>query len=62
MLFVNNCMLHGNYKPLKLSCIEFFGEFEIGYKTISQLVYDPWYIQDCLKEFFHVAWHLLAGE
>ena len=49
LLFIKNCMLHGNYKPLELSCIEFFGEFGIGEQTISQLVYDIWYIQDRLK-------------
>ena len=43
-LFIKNCMLYGNYKPLELSWLEFFGEFGIGEKTASQLVHDLWYI------------------
>ena len=62
LLFTNKCMLHGNSKPLELSWIEFFGKLGIGEKTVSQLVYDLWYIQDHIKEFFHVTWHLLVGE
>ena len=62
LLFVNNCMLHGHSKPLELSWLELFGEFGIGEQTVSQLVYYIWYIQYCLKEFFHVTWHLLVGE
>ena len=62
LLFVNDCMFHGNYKPLELSWIDLFGEFLIEEQTVSQLVYDLWYIQDSLKENFHVTWHLLVGE
>ena len=62
LLFVNNCMLYRHSKPLELSWLEFFGEFVIGEQTVSQLVYDLWYIQERLKYFFHVTWHLLVGE
>ena len=55
-------MLHGYSKPLELSWLDLFGSFGIGEQTVSQLVYDLWYIQDRLKEFFHVTWHLLVGE
>ena len=52
LLFVNTCMLHGRSKALELSWLEFFGKFGIGEQTVSQLVFDLWYIQDCLKYFF----------
>ena len=46
LLFINNYMLHGHSKPLELSWVELFGELGIGEQTVSQLVYDLWYIQD----------------
>ena len=62
LLFVNNCMLHGHSKPLELAWLEFFGDFGIGEPTVSQLVYNLWYIQDRLKEFFRVVWQTLVGK
>ena len=44
-------MLHRKPKPLDLSWFELFGEFGIEEQTVSQLVYDLWYIQDRLKDF-----------
>ena len=55
-------MLHGHSKPLEVSWLEVLGKFGIGEQTVSQLVYDLWYIQDRFKVFFHVIWHLLVGE
>jgi len=62
LLCVNNCMLHGHSKPLELAWLEFFGKFEIGEPTVSQLVYNLWVIQDRLREFFRVVWQTLVGE
>ena len=61
-LFIKKFMLHGHSKPLGFSWLGFFGGFGIGEQFFSQLVYDLWYIQDRLKEFFHVTCHLLVGE
>ena len=61
-LFIKNCMLHGHSKPLELSWLDLFGKFGTGELIVSKLVYDLWYIQDCLKEFFHVTWPLLVGD
>ena len=61
LLFVKSCMLYGHSKTLELSCLELFDKFGIEEKTVSQLVYDLWYIQDRLREIFHVTWHLLVG-
>ena len=44
LLYVNNCMLHGHSKPLELAWLEFFGEFGIRQHTVSQLIYNIWYI------------------
>ena len=62
LLYVNNCMLHGHSKPLELAWLEFFGEFGIGQHTVSQLIYNIWYIQNRLKQFFHPTWKFLVGE
>ena len=60
-LFIQNCMLHGNSKPLELSWLEFFGKFGIGEKIVSQLVYYLWYTQGHLKDFsmLHVTYLLV---
>ena len=55
-------MLHGHSKPLELSWLEFFGKFGIGEQIVPHLVYNLWYIQDRIKEFFRVTWYLLVGE
>ena len=44
-------MLHGHYKQIELSWLNLFYKFGIGEQTALQLVYDIWYIQDCLKYF-----------
>ena len=58
LLFVNNCMLHRNSKPLELSWLDLFSKFGIREQRVSQLVYNLWYIKYRLKEFFHVTWHV----
>ena len=62
LLYINNCMLHGHSKPLELAWLECLGKFGIGQHTVSQLIYNIWYIQNRLKIFFHSTWKLIVGE
>ena len=55
-------MLHGPSKPLELYWLEFFDKFGIVEQTVSQVLYNVWYIKDRLKGCLHVKWHLIVGE
>ena len=47
--YVVTCMLHGHSKPLENAWLTSFGDFGTDKRTVSQFIYQCWYIQDRLS-------------
>ena len=53
-------MLHGYSKPLELSWEEAFAKFGNGNRTVSQLIYSCWYLQERIGENFKHRWEKIT--
>ena len=61
--YVVTCMLHGHSTSLENAWLTAFGDFGTDKRSVSQFIYQCWYIQDRLSsDIFKVQWNKITGE